>query len=520
MFGLGMIRLVRRRLWLGVALSPFPDDALHILTTVIPQSCAQSPQHWASCEVPWKDGGCCAGDRAWTLQVPQRHFDISVSVLEVQNVPSRHGLGAALTANDAPLPSVVVSRGKNEHMWIATARGTSATFGTTERRMLLDLPADAKLRIALADGADRHTATMCGAVTLALGALDLSTPKYVWLEVAPAQSELPRGRAAAPAAVLRMLSDGAGALKSTFGVASAPPDLGFDPNLRRQSPMLLHMRLAATPRKTDAPTLIAGMDMAGMGLLVSSGFDEELMSVSFHSLAVSAELAESQVMVSAMVQGVQIDDQSLDARQPVVLARATPLTKGAVSVPCPSDYLPDCKCLVQLGQHHRRHVPGESPAQKLSCGWDAGLRRVAKEEVPSMTAHGINLEHEPLFQAKIVRSFAHRSGQQRATSEAPPLDTQLPGAAHMRAASSSAADLPARVPPGSATSTGTVAALTSMMSFKEISVDLAPVDLTAHEAFLTSLFSFAMQLPLDDIWQVRRLDSPGSTAVVLQAWSS
>lgn len=460
-----------------------------------------------------KSRGFCAGNREWTLQVPQRHFDITVSVLEVQNVPSRHSLGAALTANDAPLPSVVVSAGKHEHVWTATARGTSATFGTTERRTLVDLPGDARLRIALADGAERHTATTCGAVTLALGALDLSTPKYVWLEVAPTQSDLPRGRTAAPAAVLRMLSDGAGALKSTFGVASAPPDLGFDPQLRRQSPMLLHMRLAATPRQTDAPTLIADVDMAGMGLLVSSGFDEELMSVSFHSLAVSAELAESQAMVSAMVQAVQIDDQSLDARQPVVLARANPLTKGAAL-----SHVLQTVCLLVWFAWRASNATCSwfSRAQELSCWWDAGLRRVLKEEGPSLTAHGINSEHEPLFQAKIVRSFAHRSGQRRATSDAPLLDTQLPDAAPMRAASSSAAALAARDPPGDATGTGTVAALTSMMSFKEISVDLAPVDLTAHEAFLTSLFSFAMQLPLDDIWQVWRLNIPATTAVVLQ----
>ena len=293
---------------------------------VVMGATVSAPWHWYVCQSLQR--GLRAGDRMWTLQAPQRHFDVSVSVLEVQNVPSRHSLGAAITANDAPLPSVVVSAGPVEHVWTATARGTSATFDTTERCVFTDLPANAKVLVSLADGADRSYATTRGVVTLALGALDLFTPKYVWLEVEQAQSEAPLSRSGAPAAVLRMLSDGSSALKSTFGVTSAPPDLGFDPEQRRQGPMLVHMRLAATPRTTVAPTVIASVDLAGMGLLVSSGFDEELMAVSFHSLALSAELAQRQAMLSAMVQGVQIDDQSLDARQPVVLSRANPMTKG------------------------------------------------------------------------------------------------------------------------------------------------------------------------------------------------
>eukprot|EP00892_Ulva_mutabilis_P007162 jgi/Ulvmu1/4818/UM020_0103.1 len=395
------------------------------------------------------------GDGIWTLQAPQRHFDVSVAVLEVQNVPSRHSIGAAITANDAPLPSVAILGGGIEHVWSATARGTSATFGSTERRSFSDLPADATLRITLADGGD--SATTRGVVTLALGKLDLTTPKYVWLEVERSKTEAPLGRSHAPAAVLRMLSDGAGALKSMFGVASAPPDLGFDPQLRQHAPMLLHMRLAATPRTTVSPTVVASVDLAGMGLLVSSGFEEELMAISFHSLALSAELAQRQAMLSAMVQGVQIDDQSLDARQPVVLSRANPMSKG--------------------------------------------MHRLVKHDVPNMTAHGVNEEHAPLFNATVIRSFAHRNDdRQRSPLDRNTLEASRPGPAAISDGPTQPTELGAD-DVGNFGTTGTTAALSSMMSFKEISVDLAPVDLTAHEAFLTSLFSFMMQLPLDDIWQ-------------------
>ena len=43
----------------------------------------------------------------------------------------------------------------------------------------------------------------------------------------------------------------------------------------------------------------------------------------------------------------------------------------------------------------------------------------------------------------------------------------------------------------------------SILSFKELELTLGPLDFTAHERFLQSAFSFAVQLPLQDIWQAR-----------------
>lgn len=42
----------------------------------------------------------------------------------------------------------------------------------------------------------------------------------------------------------------------------------------------------------------------------------------------------------------------------------------------------------------------------------------------------------------------------------------------------------------------------SILSFKQVSLELGSVDFTAHENFLTSVFNFAQQLPLEDISQV------------------
>lgn len=98
--------------------------------------------------------------------------------------------------------------------------------------------------------------------------------------------------------------------------------------------------------------------------------------------------------------------------------------------------------------------------------------------------------------------------------------TPPPSAAHRRAGT--AADAPlvsfkvvrsfAHSPPAGAGTTATAAAAygsgsgglrSGVLSFKEVALDLGPLDFSAHESFLAGLVAFGMHLPLADIWQVR-----------------
>lgn len=89
---------------------------------------------------------------------------------------------------------------------------------------------------------------------------------------------------------------------------------------------------------------------------------------------------------------------------------------------------------------------------------------------------------QPLVSFRVVRSFAHQS-------EREPRLTPAESTGSLRGSSSAAE--------GAAASGG-------ILSFRDVSLQLGPLDFTAHESFLTAVFSFMMQLPLQDIWQVRR----------------
>ena len=93
--------------------------------------------------------------------------------------------------------------------------------------------------------------------------------------------------------------------------------------------VLIYLRVHATPSPQQHANLSASLTMAGAGVIVGAGVDEELAALSFNTLRATLELRASDVRVAGSLQAVQIDDQSLDALQPVVLGPAGVVTKGA-----------------------------------------------------------------------------------------------------------------------------------------------------------------------------------------------
>lgn len=211
---------------------------------------------------------------------------MSVSVLEVDHVPPRKGLGAAITANDAPLPCVTVGAGKQKHSWTADARGTQATFKTI-RHTFEKVPANTSLRVNVYDHVSSNAPDLHGVAHIPLNSLDLTNPLYMWLEALAPHEDVDGMQSRAHNAVFRAVSDGAGAVKAAIGVGSRtvqPENFNLDETPRE--PIRLRVRLEAVPLETAGPSLVANLRLAGGGILVSSGLDEELLAGSFSDLQV------------------------------------------------------------------------------------------------------------------------------------------------------------------------------------------------------------------------------------------
>ena len=115
---------------------------------------------------------------------------------------------------------------------------------------------------------------------------------------------------------------------------------------------------------------------------------------------------------------------------------------------------------------------------------------------PYIAADAYNMQ--PLLQFRIARSFAHQS--ERAPRITAITDGDGNGDEAERNTRQQAYDQAAAAV--SAPDDGT-SQPGSIMSFKEVSLQLGPVDFTAQESFLNAAFSFFVQLPMQDVWQVR-----------------
>ena len=93
--------------------------------------------------------------------------------------------------------------------------------------------------------------------------------------------------------------------------------------------VLVHMRVHATPAAQQHAKLTATLSLAGAGVIVGSSIDHEIAALSFNALQATLELRASDLTLAGSLQAVQLDDQSLDASQPVVLGPAGVVTKGA-----------------------------------------------------------------------------------------------------------------------------------------------------------------------------------------------
>lgn len=116
-------------------------------------------------------------------------------------------------------------------------------------------------------------------------------------------------------------------------------------------------------------------------------------------------------------------------------------------------------------------------------------------------------DSDPLVRLTVIRSFAHKSEKAVADhgiARSPALKAQRGHAALLGGSSSGAPLLGDPLNSVGDTSFENAGSLQigNILSFKQVSLELAPVDFTAHENFLTAVFNFALQLPLEDISQV------------------
>lgn len=251
---------------------------------------------------------------------------MSVSILEVRNMPVRRGISAAITANDAPRACITIDCADTSRTWRATARGVDAAFDRSQRQTFPEACDSDSLVITVCDEVSEGATSHHAHCVLPLQPLELKDPVYVWV---PA-TRIKRTRRKGVRGVMQRMSLAAGSMKAAFcGAHQASSDMHFDPLRKYRGDVLIYMRVHATPSPRSHANLSATLALAGAGVIVGNGSDEELLAMSFQTLRASVELRASDATIQGSIHAVQIDDQSLEASQPVVLGPAGVVTKGA-----------------------------------------------------------------------------------------------------------------------------------------------------------------------------------------------
>lgn len=363
-----------------------------------------------------------------SLEHNRRH--LVVTVLEARGLNPRRGVVVALSASELPNPVVTLTVPGHQPYSTPSIEHTLTPRWAADRRHVfkgID-PGDAAIHIRLSD---QRRGLFERGVTLGTGTIHASNvrgenPMYVWV---------PLGRGGKSG---RMPADG--------GVGDTINDLQVFLRVQWQSEV---ERGSSFKMEVDA---------AGLGLMVVGGLQDELFNLTIDAAKVTAVRTRLEMQVEGSVAKVQLDNQMLNAVEPVVLAPDVGVRPTGMVMEGP--LLTFCFIRSYAGSR------GKSATAPVD---------IVQAAAAALAASSGNIEEDPSV------SNASVSGQ---------------------SASASGADLAGLVSsPSEAFAAASPSDSRGIRSFKLFRLTIAPLDMMTDEAFLEAVLSFLSSLPTGDIWQ-------------------
>ena len=224
------------------------------------------------------------------------------------------------------------------------------------------------------------------------------------------------------------------------------------------------------------------IDAAGAGLMVVGGLQDELFNLTVDSAKVSAVRTRLELQVEGSIAKVQLDNQMLNAVEPVVLAPDVGVKPAGAAVDGPL-----------LSFEFVRSYAG-------SAGRGNGTSDVIQDAAAALAEASSNSMNNAA--AEGVGDDASVSGTSASASAN---DLAVLGAEGRGGANNNIDSSRSLAPEGvNATTVSTSHSdARGIRSFKKIRFTVAPLDLMTDEAFLEALLSFISSLPTADIWQDR-----------------
>lgn len=387
-----------------------------------------------------------------SLDHNKRH--LVVTVLEARGLNPRRGVVVALSASELPNPVVTLTVPGHPPYSTTTLSHTLAPRWPADGRHCFKHvdPSSAAIQIRVWD--HRRSGWARG-VTLGQGTIHAShvrgeKPVYVWVPMARPG----KGRNSA--------------------MPTAPGELDNE--------LQVYLRLQWQTEIERGSSFKMDIDAAGAGLMVVGGLQDELFNFTVDSAKVSAVRTRLELQVEGSIAKVQLDNQMLNAVEPVVLAPDVGVKPAGTVIAGPL-----------LSFEFVRSFAGSSAA---NSGAGNDIAQAAASAVAEATSNSseVNMVGDD---ASFSAASASASGNELSSLSGEGGGREG-GAVNFNELLSSPS-----VAANTTTATTPHSDARGIRSFKIIRLSVAPLDLMTDEAFLEALLSFVNSLPTADIWQDR-----------------
>ena len=392
-----------------------------------------------------------------SMEHNRRH--LVVTVLEARGVNPRRGVVVALSASELPCPAVTLTvPGYPPYCTTAMPHTLTPRWPADQRHIFKGVdPANSEVQVK---AWDQRGGVLHRKVTLGQGMVHAShvrgeNPVYVWVPLArPGQG----------------------------GVAPGEIDSGNE--------LQVFLRLQWQTEVERGSSLKVEVDAAGAGLMVVGGLQDELFNFTVDSAKVTAVRTRLELQVEGSVAKVQLDNQMLNAVEPVVLAPDVGVRPTGATVEGP---------LLQFG--FTRSYAGSAATAGPSDIIQAAAAELAEAENGGVSGGGISGGGDD--DDDDDTSVSGRSGPSSIPASASTSALDLAGLAGSTPPQTASAASINAIGTGTTTTTAPHSDSRGIRSFKKIRFTVAPLDLMTDEAFLEALLSFVSSLPTSDIWQDR-----------------
>ncbi|KAF6253188.1 hypothetical protein COO60DRAFT_1463300 [Scenedesmus sp. NREL 46B-D3] len=394
-------------------------------------------------------------------------------------------LSEAVKKSDLPLPVVYVFCGpggsKDAGVEVASGVHTLNPVFADNLMRFQHVGMRSVLRVLVYDRRSALDSRLLGVASLPAAAVPASSsaPVYMWVPLSPPGCR-GKGRLTKLQGYMPWAAHGMDAARQQLGGRAHSQHAGGGAFLHQQQqhPVQVLLRVRVVKPATHDTTAAVQLNLEGLQLNAKTNGGDELLNLTVSSVQCALLSTTRERQLSLSVLSLQLDNQLLETRHPVVLS---PAAMGEDAVMPVGER--DAKAVVLATDKTLEDM--DAPGQAMSLAVTRSTSKNSRHGVPAAIAVASNRQLQLTGPASSSSSSMPRKPA---------------------GMSSSASDRTTAAPGGSANTGGgsgseSAVSKAAIISFKKVELLMGSMDLKTDQAFLEAVYVFLQSMPLADLWQ-------------------